>query len=128
MLEEAVRKLGLKGAAIGGSVAGRDFCHPEFRPVLAKAQELGAMLFIHPQSTPELQHRFKGNGWLANVIGNPLDTTIALEKLIFEGVLDELPEAQAARRARRRLSRLVCAAHGPQLLRLAAELQRRASC
>jgi predicted TIM-barrel fold metal-dependent hydrolase len=92
MLEHAVRKLGLKGAAIGGSVMGRDFCHAEFHPVLAKAQELGVMLFIHPQSTPELAARFKGNGWLANVIGNPLDTTIALEKLIFEGVFDALPE------------------------------------
>jgi predicted TIM-barrel fold metal-dependent hydrolase len=89
MLDDAVRKLGLKGAAIGGSVHGDDFCHAPYHPVLAKAQELGAMLFIHPQSTPELQHRFKGNGWLANVIGNPLDTTIALEKLIFEGVLDK---------------------------------------
>lgn len=91
MLEDAVRRLGLKGAAIGGSVAGRDFSHPEFQPVLAKAQELGVMLFIHPQSTPELAARFKGNGWLSNVIGNPLDTTIALQKLIFEGVFDRLP-------------------------------------
>ena len=91
MLEDAVRRLGLKGAAIGGSVAGRDFCHPEFHPVLAKAQELGVMLFIHPQSTPELAARFKGNGWLSNVIGNPLDTTIALQKLIFEGVFDRFP-------------------------------------
>ncbi len=91
-LEEAVKKYGLVGAAIGGSVAGRDFCHPEFHPVLAKAQELGVTLFIHPQSTPELAHRFKGNGWLANVIGNPLDTTIALEKLIFEGIFDKYPE------------------------------------
>ena len=92
MLDEAVRRHGLKGVAIGGSVLGRDFCHPEFHPVLAKAQELGAMLFIHPQSTPELAARFKGNGWLANVIGNPLETTIALEKLIFEGVFDAMPE------------------------------------
>jgi aminocarboxymuconate-semialdehyde decarboxylase len=91
-LDEAVRKFGLKGAAIGGSVAGRDFSHPEFHPVLAKAQELGVMLFIHPQSTPELAARFKGNGWLSNVIGNPLDTTIALQKLIFEGVFDTFPE------------------------------------
>lgn len=91
MLDEAVRKLGLKGAAIGGSVAGHDFCHAEYHPVLAKAQELGVMLFIHPQSTPELQARFKGNGWLSNVIGNPLDTTIALQKLIFEGVFDQFP-------------------------------------
>jgi len=92
VLDHAVRKLGLKGAAIGGNVVGRDFCHLEFHPLLAKAQELGVMLFIHPQSTPELAARFKGNGWLANVIGNPLDTTIALEKLIFEGVFDALPE------------------------------------
>lgn len=92
MLEHAVRGLGLKGAAIGGSVAGRDFALPEYHPVLAKAQELGVMLFIHPQSTPELAARFKGNGWLSNVIGNPLDTTIALQKLIFEGVFDRFPK------------------------------------
>ena len=91
-LEEAVKKYGLKGAAIGGSVAGDDFCKPQYHPVLAKAQELGVMLFIHPQSTPELQARFKGNGWLSNVIGNPLDTTIALQKLIFEGVFDKFPQ------------------------------------
>jgi predicted TIM-barrel fold metal-dependent hydrolase len=92
MLEEAVKTQGLKGAAIGGSVAGIDFAHPQFHPVLAKAQELGVMLFIHPQSTPELATRLKGNGWLSNVIGNPLDTTIALQKLIFEGVFDKFPE------------------------------------
>jgi predicted TIM-barrel fold metal-dependent hydrolase len=92
MLDEAVRKQGLRGAAIGGSVAGRDFSHAEYHPVLAKAQELGVMLFVHPQSTPELQSRFKGNGWLSNVIGNPLDTTIALQKLIFEGVFDKFPQ------------------------------------
>ncbi|MDQ2780048.1 MAG: amidohydrolase [Pseudomonadota bacterium] len=91
-LEEAVKTYGLKGAAIGGSVAGADFCQPQFHPVLAKAQELGVTLFIHPQSTPELQARFKGNGWLSNVIGNPLDTTIALQKLIFEGVFDQYPQ------------------------------------
>ena len=92
MLEEAVKKQGLKGAAIGGSVAGEDFALPQFHPLLAKAQELGVMLFIHPQSTPELAARLKGNGWLSNVIGNPLDTTIALQKLIFEGVFDKFPE------------------------------------
>ena len=57
----------------------------------AKAEELGAVLFIHPQSTPELAKRFQGNGWLSNTIGNPLDTTIALQHLIFEGTLDRFP-------------------------------------
>jgi aminocarboxymuconate-semialdehyde decarboxylase len=90
-LETAIRKQGLRGAAIGGSVAGEDFSDPKFHPVWAKAEELGAVLFIHPQSAPELAKRFKGNGWLSNTIGNPLDTTIALQHLIFEGTLDRFP-------------------------------------
>jgi aminocarboxymuconate-semialdehyde decarboxylase len=90
-LEIAIKEQGLRGAAIGGSVLGEDFSNPRFYPVWAKAEELGAVLFIHPQSTPELAKRFKGNGWLSNIIGNPLDTTIALQHLIFEGSLDRFP-------------------------------------
>jgi aminocarboxymuconate-semialdehyde decarboxylase len=90
-LETAIRKQGLRGVAIGASVMGEDFSDPKFHPVWAKAEELGAVLFIHPQSTPELAKRFKGNGWLSNTIGNPLDTTIALQHLIFEGTLDRFP-------------------------------------
>jgi predicted TIM-barrel fold metal-dependent hydrolase len=90
-LETAVKKQGLRGAAIGGSVFGDNFSDPKYHPVWAKAEELGAVLFIHPQSTPELAARFKGNGWLSNTIGNPLETTIALQHLIFEGTLDKYP-------------------------------------
>ena len=90
-LETAIKKQGLRGAAIGASVLGEDFSDPKFHPVWAKAEALGAVLFIHPQSTPELAKRFKGNGWLSNTIGNPLDTTIALQHLIFEGTLDRFP-------------------------------------
>jgi predicted TIM-barrel fold metal-dependent hydrolase len=90
-LEHAVKRQGLRGAAVGASVLGEDLSEPRFHPVWAKAQELGAVLFIHPQSTPDLARRLKGNGWLANTIGNPLDTTIALQHLIFEGTLDRFP-------------------------------------
>jgi aminocarboxymuconate-semialdehyde decarboxylase len=90
-LEYGMKTLGMKGAAIGGSVAGEEFADPKFHPVWARAEELGAVLFIHPQSTPELNNRFKGQGWLSNTIGNPLDTTIALSHLIFEGTLDKFP-------------------------------------
>jgi len=91
MLETAMKKQGLKGAALSASVLGDDFANEKYHPVLKKAEELGAVLFIHPQSTPQLAARFKGNGWLANTIGNPLDTTIALQKLIFEGTMDRFP-------------------------------------
>jgi predicted TIM-barrel fold metal-dependent hydrolase len=99
-LEHGVRKLGLRGAAVGASVAGDEFSDPKFHPFWAKAEELGVLIFIHPQSTPELAKRFKGNGWLANTIGNPLDTTIALSHLIFEGTLDRFPGLK------------ICSAHG----------------
>jgi aminocarboxymuconate-semialdehyde decarboxylase len=99
-LEHAVRQLGLRGAAVGASVAGDEFANPKFHPFWAKAEELGALIFIHPQSTPDLAKRLEGNGWLANTIGNPLDTTIALSHLIFEGTLDRFPGLK------------ICSAHG----------------
>ena len=90
-LETAIKNQGMKGAAIGDQVAGDEFANPKFDPVWAKAEELGAVLFIHPQGVPELNKRWKGNGWLANTIGNPLSTTIALQHLIFDGSLDKFP-------------------------------------
>jgi aminocarboxymuconate-semialdehyde decarboxylase len=99
-LEHAVKQLGLRGAAVGASVAGEEFADPKFHPFWAKAEDLGVLIFIHPQSTPELSNRFRGNGWLSNTIGNPLDTTIALSHLIFEGTLDRFPGLK------------ICSAHG----------------
>ena len=99
-LEYAVKKLNLRGAAIGGSVGDDEFANAKFNPVWAKAEELGVLLFIHPAGVPVLNSRLKGNGVLENVIGNPLDTTIALSHLIFQGTLDKYPGLK------------LCAAHG----------------
>jgi aminocarboxymuconate-semialdehyde decarboxylase len=90
-LETAMKRQGLRGAAIGDQVAGDEFSNPRFDPVWAKAEDLGATLFIHPQGVPELNKRWKGNGWLANTIANPLGTTIALQHLIFDATLDKFP-------------------------------------
>jgi len=99
-LEHAVKKLGLKGAAVGASCAGADFSDAKFQPFWKKCEDLDVLVFIHPQSTPELHKRLAGNGWLSNTIGNPLDTTICLSKLIFEGTLDRHPRLK------------LCSAHG----------------
>jgi len=101
-LEQGVKKYGLRGAAIGGSVAGVEISDPKFHPFWAKAEELGVLIFLHPQpdgAPDQLQQRLKGNGYLYNVIGNPLETTIALSHLIFEGTLDRFPGLK------------ICAAH-----------------
>jgi predicted TIM-barrel fold metal-dependent hydrolase len=90
-LEAAIKQQGLRGAAIGDVVDGVEFSDPKFDPVWAKAEELGGVLFIHPQGIPELNKRLAGNGWLGNIIAYPLGTTIALSHLIFEGTLDRFP-------------------------------------
>jgi predicted TIM-barrel fold metal-dependent hydrolase len=91
-LETAVRRQGLKGAAIGGAVNGEAFSDPKFHPVWAKAEDLGVPLFIHPTGIPELAKILAGNGFLTNTIGYPLETTIALSHLIFEGIFDRFPK------------------------------------
>src|SRR4029077_10469486 len=85
-LEDAVKNLGLRGALIGGSVNGEELSDSKLHPFWAKVEELGVVIFIHPQGTDELRAggRLKGNGVLENVIGNPLETSIALSHLIFE--------------------------------------------
>jgi len=99
-LEEGVKKLGLRGAAIGGHVNGDELSSPKFDPFWAKAEELGVLIFMHPQGIPELDKRLAGNGRLGNVIGNPLETTIFLSHLIFDGTLDRYPGLK------------ICGAHG----------------
>jgi aminocarboxymuconate-semialdehyde decarboxylase len=100
-LDDAVKRLGLRGALVGGSVDGTELSDPKLHPFWAKAEALGVVIFIHPQGTPEIDAsgRLKGNGVLTNVIGNPLETTIALSHLIFEGTLDAFPGLK------------ICAAH-----------------
>ncbi|HLG60246.1 MAG TPA: amidohydrolase family protein [Vicinamibacterales bacterium] len=100
-LDEAVRKLGLRGAAIGGSVEGQELSDRKFDPFWAKAEELGVLLFMHPQAAPgtTTNPRLQGKGGLGNIIGNPLETTVFLSHLIFEGTLDRFPGLK------------ICAAH-----------------
>jgi aminocarboxymuconate-semialdehyde decarboxylase len=99
-LEHAVKKLGLRGAGIGGSVQGEELSDAKFHPFWQKAEELGVLVFMHPQRTGDLTNRLKGNGYLENTIHNPLETTIALSHLIYEGTLDRFPGLK------------LCAAHG----------------
>jgi predicted TIM-barrel fold metal-dependent hydrolase len=90
-LEDGVKKLGLRGMSVGTHVDGEDLANPKFHPIWAKAEELGCLVFMHPIAAPEFEKRLAGNGGLVNIIGNPLETTIALSHMIFEGTLDRFP-------------------------------------
>lgn len=102
-LEVAMKQQGLRGGAIGCSVEGEELSNPRFDPFWQKAEELQALLFLHPQDSDivtGISKRVQGYGSLANVIGNPLETTIALSHLIMDGTLDKFPKLR------------LCAAHG----------------
>jgi aminocarboxymuconate-semialdehyde decarboxylase len=90
-MQYGVKKLGLCGFEINGDINGDELSATKFNPFWAKADELGTLIFIHPDSFTEGLRRFQGNGVLDNVIGNPLETTVALSHLIFDGTLDRYP-------------------------------------
>jgi aminocarboxymuconate-semialdehyde decarboxylase len=89
-LERCVTKLGFKGVQILTNVNGKELSDPLFAPFWKKAEELGAFVVIHPNGFTHAERlsRFYFN----NVIGNPLETTIALHYLIFDGVLERHPQ------------------------------------
>jgi aminocarboxymuconate-semialdehyde decarboxylase len=88
-LRSAMTTLDLRGAEISTRAGDLEFDDPRLDPFWEAAQELGAVLFIHPPGNT-LAGRL-ARYYLINLIGNPLDTTIAVTHLIFGGVLERFP-------------------------------------
>ncbi len=97
-LRHAMSALGLRGVQIGSNIAGKNLDDPELEPVWATAAELGAFILVHPINVAGID-RLKSY-YLNNLIGNPLDTTIAAACLVFSGVLERYPSLK------------ICLAHG----------------
>ncbi|PYU21498.1 MAG: hypothetical protein DMG32_20540 [Acidobacteria bacterium] len=100
-LEHAVKNLGMVGAAVAGHVQGEPLSDPKYDPFWAKAQELGVMVFMHPNNAENVTKEggLKGRGDLGNIIGNPLETGLFLSHMIYDGTLDRFPNLK------------LCAAH-----------------
>lgn len=89
-LRRAVRELGLKGAEIGTRVEDAGLDDTGVRPVLETAVELGVPLVLHPYNVGK--RAGLEDFYLSNLVGNPLESTVCAARLIFGGVLDELPD------------------------------------
>jgi aminocarboxymuconate-semialdehyde decarboxylase len=89
-LERCVKELGMRGVELCTNVAGKELSEPEFAPVWSRLEALGMVVFIHP--TGFTQGERLAEHYLNNVIGNPLESTIAVSHLIFGGVLDRHPK------------------------------------
>jgi aminocarboxymuconate-semialdehyde decarboxylase len=92
-VEHAVKQSGMRGVAIGGHVAGEPLSLPKYDPFWAKVQDLGVIVFMHPNNAENIAKSgaLSGAGDLGNIIGNPLETTLFLTHLIFDGTLDRFP-------------------------------------
>ena len=89
-MERCVKELDLRGFQVLGTVDGHELSDPSMDPVWETAQKLNTLIFIHPNGYPQ-GDRLK-NHYFNNVIGNPLDTTVALHHLIFDGTLERFPD------------------------------------
>ena len=88
-LDRCINELGFRGIQIGARVLDEELSAERFEPFWARCEELDIPIFIHPSSFAS--PRFSRHH-LANVIGNPLDTTVAVHYLIFDGVMARHPD------------------------------------
>ena len=88
-LERAVRQLGLAGAMLFSNVNGTALADKAFWPLYEKADELGAVLYIHPINPVGVEAMTQY--WLMPLVGFPWDTTLAAAHLVFAGVAERFP-------------------------------------
>lgn len=91
-LEYCVKTLGLKGVEICTNVNGKNLTDPSLglEKFFAKANELACIIFMHPLGFTQGERLT--NHYFNNVIGNPLETTVAVSHLIFDGVVARYPK------------------------------------
>ncbi|MPY58454.1 amidohydrolase family protein [Streptomyces spongiae] len=88
-LEHALEQ-GLSGVEISSHAPSRELSNPAYEPFWKRAEETGAILFLHPFGCT-LDERLD-QWYLSNTVGQPTENAVALSHLIFSGVLDRHSE------------------------------------
>ena len=91
-VNRAMSELGLKGFLVASHVAGRRWDDPGLFPILQEMERTGAFLLIHPFNNLIAGYGIMPRYHLINLIGNPMETTVAAASLILGGVIDRLPK------------------------------------
>ncbi len=99
-LERAVQVLGLRGAELDTVVNGKGWDEAEFLPLFQAAEQMGALLFYHPQPNNNFLTKFINRYALSNSLGVIVEDTLVTAALISGGVLERCPDLK------------VCIAHG----------------
>ena len=88
-MERAVGELGLRGIRFPTEINGMELSDPALEPFWDAAERLGTVIYVHPQGFTHPQRL--GSFYMANVVGNPLETTLATSHLIHSGVVERHP-------------------------------------
>jgi aminocarboxymuconate-semialdehyde decarboxylase len=91
-LKYLVKELGLKGVVISSSVNGASLGGDALAPFWRMAHDLQCVVFIHPFGTT-MGTRLD-RYYLSNLVGQPLETAVALSELIFSGTLDRFDQVR----------------------------------
>jgi aminocarboxymuconate-semialdehyde decarboxylase len=97
MLQAAVKN-GARGVTVGGHVQNESLTAPRFDVFWAKAAQMNELVFMHPNGSANIirEGGLAGRGGLGNIVGNPLETTVFLSRLIFDGTFDKFPALKVA--------------------------------
>ncbi len=89
-LERCVRQLGMKGILLYTNLAGRFADEPEFRPLFAQAVDYDIPILLHPAKpiTSDIVKDYE----MISSLGNMFDDTIALNRILLSGILDQYPK------------------------------------
>ncbi|WP_223670030.1 amidohydrolase family protein [Kangiella shandongensis] len=93
-LERCVKEIGLAGVQIGSHVNGWNLNAPELEEFFAAAEELDAAVFVHPWDMVGKEKMQKY--WMPWLVGMPAETSLAINSMIFGGVLERHPNLRVA--------------------------------
>jgi aminocarboxymuconate-semialdehyde decarboxylase len=88
-LERAMKQLGMRGAMLFSNVNGVALSDQRFWPMYEIANDLGAVLYIHPEHPVNVD--MMKEYWLMPLVGFLYDTTLAAASLVFAGVPERFP-------------------------------------
>lgn len=96
-MTRCMRDLGFIGVQVSSSAGDMELGDKKLWPVWEKAEELGALVYLHPSGVTDLR---QGAWQIWNSIGQPFEEAMAMASLMYEGVLDAFPKLK------------ICVAHG----------------
>lgn len=88
-LHRAIDELKLNGVVLLSNIRGRALTSPVYRPFFEEANRMRLCIFLHPMlpANPEPYTEYV----LGPLVGFPLDTSLAVARMCFDGMLRELP-------------------------------------